>query len=325
MLRATHELFRSLLSLGLAGGLGFGLWIGYQALKPLIAVRQQLQAREAQVLQLTADLENQQRVIQQLDTALRLLKVDRRIAQIAVLDQYRRQQDGQRMTKLLFAEVDNQGQLLDAYKTFEIEGDIVYIDAWVAKFMDEHVEAGVPLRSTSLCLFRRVFGEHQRPREGFLLDAVGARPAAYRGAREMSQLEADIWAHFWEYANDPAKASQVGLRALQGEAPSIRLVQGRAYWIQLRASDGLTIKLAEQPAPALAAAIRHASQSQPSASPSPQSVIPASQPADPSGVQAASFENRPELQARPVVQIPPVTSSQDSAVRPALVLPPPTR
>ena len=80
-----------------------------------------------------------------------------------------------------------------------------------------------------------------------MLDAVGSRPAAYRGGEKISELEQKIWDQFWEFANDPAKAREAGVRAAHGEAPSIKLMPGKRYKILLRASDGLTI-VTEEPA-----------------------------------------------------------------------------
>jgi hypothetical protein len=57
----------------------------------------------------------------------------------------------------------------------------------------------------------------------------------------MSPVERDIWANFWEYANDPAKAKKAGVRAVHGEAPSIRLEPGKRYRVELRSSAGLSI------------------------------------------------------------------------------------
>ncbi|MDH3719492.1 MAG: hypothetical protein OES79_15330, partial [Planctomycetota bacterium] len=229
-LKFMTAIFRALLPPVLLGAVGLAVWFGMETFYPLLALRQQLRDQQRLIAEMTDELEEKSREIQRLETALKLLKVDHRVAQIAVLDQWTKP-DSVMMTKLAFAEVDDAGNLLDGYKTFTIEGDVVYVDSWVAKFMDEHVENGVPLRSTSICLFRRLFGEHQRPHDGFALDAVGSRPAAYSRGSELSSVEREIWENFWQYANDPQRAQQVGLRALQGEAPSIRLVPGKAYWI----------------------------------------------------------------------------------------------
>ncbi len=122
-----------------------------------------------------------------------------------------------------------------------VEGDVVYVDAWVIKYADQLVESGDPLRSTSVCLFRRIFGEYQQPTEGFALDPAGSRPSVYSQGGEISPMERDLWANFWEYANNPAKAKKAGVRAAHGEAPSIRLQVGKRYRVELRASGGLSI------------------------------------------------------------------------------------
>jgi hypothetical protein len=138
-------------------------------------------------------------------------------------------------------ELTSDGNPVGDPKEYTIDGDVIYVDAWVIKYADELVEQGDPLRSTSVCLFRRIFGEHQQPSGGYPLDAKGSRPAVYSQGNEMSALERDIWTNFWQYANDPALAKKSGVRAVHGEAPSTRLEPGKRYRIELRSSGGLTI------------------------------------------------------------------------------------
>lgn len=203
-----------------------------------------------QISTLERDLEAKRREVQQLQTAIRLLKVDHRLARIEVLGQQGSAADGNLTTRFSFVELKPDGQPMEAPRVFTVDGDVIYIDAWVVKFSDELVEAGDPLRATSVCLFRRVFGEAQQPKDGFTLDPVGARPAAYQTGDAMSQFERDLWARFWDYANDSAKAREAGVRAAHGEAPSVKLVPGKRYKVLLRASGGLTIVGEEAPADA---------------------------------------------------------------------------
>ena len=231
-------LVRALVSLAILGLLGTGGWIAYQIYDERAQLDRELREKTAEVARLAK--ENQR-----LDLALRLLKVDHRVAEIEVLDQTQ-QQDRPR-TKFQFVELSKDGGPLGEKKVFTIEGATIYVDAWVIKYSDALVEGGDPLRSTSVCLFRRVFGEYQEPSEGFPLDAAGARPSVYSQGNELSPLERDIWANFWEYANNPAKAKQAGLRAAHGEAPSIRLEPGKRYRIELRASAGLSIVAEDSP------------------------------------------------------------------------------
>ena len=57
----------------------------------------------------------------------------------------------------------------------------------------------------------------------------------------MSAFEERIWSEFWNIANDPRQAEELGIRAAHGEAPSIKVRPGKSYLIHLRASDGLSI------------------------------------------------------------------------------------
>src|SRR5262249_43775856 len=138
-------------------------------------------------------------------------------------------------------ELGKDGGAVGERKVFTVEGDTVYVDAWVIKYADDLVEKNDPLRSTAVCLFRRIFGEFQQPSAGFALDSAGSRPSVYSQGNELSPLERDMWANFWEYANSPSKAQAAGVRAAHGEAPSMRLQPGKRYRVELRSSGGLSI------------------------------------------------------------------------------------
>ena len=63
----------------------------------------------------------------------------------------------------------------------------------------------------------------------------------------MSEFEQKLWTEFWEFANDPVKASEMGIRAAHGEAIAIKVKEGRYYNIELRASGGLSVKPVANP------------------------------------------------------------------------------
>jgi hypothetical protein len=237
---------RAVVSLVLLGLVGTGSWVAYRFYDERLELDRQLRLKNAELSAKTAEIQRLTKENQKLNLALRLLKVDHRVAEIQVLDQ--QPGDPRPTTRFQFVELSKDGTPLDKPKVFSVEGDTVYVDAWVIKYADDLVERGDPLRSTSVCLFRRIFGEYQEPSEGFAIDPSGSRPAVYSQGNEMSPLERDIWANFWQYANDPAKAKQAGLRAVHGEAPSIRLQPGKAYKVELRASAGLSIVPEELPA-----------------------------------------------------------------------------
>jgi cell division protein FtsB len=263
-LESVNTMLRSLVSLAFLALAGAGAWFGYQFVDEKSA-HQQAQAKlaekevelqkltldvhkkAAQISTLQNDLELKIKENQRLAQAMKLLKVDHRIGQITVLSQHGSVKGRDLTTTFDFIEVNDEGQPLEKPRVFTVKGDVVYIDAWVAKFDDKYVEQGDPLRGTSICLFRRVFGESQAPDKGAALDPVGTEPTAYRNGGKPSALEQQIWSRFWDYANSPKLAAEVGARAFQGEAPSMKMVVGKQYRVLLRASGGLTI-IAQEPA-----------------------------------------------------------------------------
>jgi hypothetical protein len=229
VINSISNLLRAVVSLAIVGMLSIAGWLGYRLYdehtNSAATIKQQaatIAEREATIGRQRKEIEAKARRIQQLELANRLLKVDHRIAEMTVLAQWESKPTGQLKT------------------------NIVYIDAWVVKYDDQFIEAGDPLRSTSICLFRRVFGEQQRPIEGYPIDAVGSRPAAYSRGAEMTDFEREIWENFWDYANNPSRAKQAGVSSAGGEAPSIKLKKGNLYKVELRASGGLSIKVEEQ-------------------------------------------------------------------------------
>ncbi len=199
----------------------------------------QLASQVIVIQQLDADLKTSQRLIEQLNLSMSLLKVDQRIAEITVI---RQEQDatGILQTEFTFQEVDTDGRSLDVPRSFQIAGDLLYVDFWVIKFEDKFVEMADLDRASSICLFRRLFGEFQEPHDGFTLDQVGMRPLAY-GSRRPTEFERQLWQEFWTIANNRPRALELGIRAAHGEAVSARLQPGQKYRVQLRASGGLSI------------------------------------------------------------------------------------
>ena len=265
-LSTINSLLRTGLAIVLVGLIGVGGWYGYHVYNEgdlalqakdeqlasfrneLLAKQglldqqtQQLREKDTAITALNVDLREKEERIQKLDTSLRLLKVNHRVGWLTVLEQDIDPATNQLYTLGQFVEVNDQGQPIGAPKDFRINGDVVYIDNWVVKFDDKYVEHAEIDRSTSLVLFRRIFGEDQTPNEGYTIDAVGSRPQAYGSDNQMSDFEKKIWDEFWTIANDEAKAKEMGIRAAHGEAPSMKLQKGKSYKVLLRASDGLSI------------------------------------------------------------------------------------
>ena len=234
----------SLIAVGLVSG---SAWVGYswyteheRALRERDELREQAKRDAEELQRRQQQIEKQQKEISRLETSLRLLKFDQRVAQLEIVDQWQNE-NGEPITRVRFAELDNEGKPLQTPREFNVRGEKVYVEYWVAKFFDEHVENGVDMKNTSICLFRSIFGDKEKPAEGHLLDDAETLTTSYTRGREASPLEHDIWENFWEYANDRRKAAEVGLRAVHGEAVNIKVQKGKTYRVQLRASDGLSI------------------------------------------------------------------------------------
>jgi hypothetical protein len=195
--------------------------------------------RDARIEQLDRDLAASEAEVQALTAAMQLLKVDRRLARIEITS--RDATPAGARTHFRFTELGPDGQPLGEPLELAVEGTRIYFEALVIKFDDSYVEAGDFLRGTSVCLFQRVFGERQSPDEGMLVESPGSLPAAYASEHDPDPFYADLWDHFWAYANNPKAAREKGVRTLHGEAPFIEARPGRRYRIMLRSSGGLSI------------------------------------------------------------------------------------
>lgn len=169
------------------------------------------------------------------------LKTERRVARLFVADQTRDDQ-GSVTTKVEFREFDPNGGVLPV-RTFEVLGDAVYVDALVVRFSDEYVERGDALRGHSLHLFRRIFGEQQRPSDGSPIDPPNQPPAAYQTDSKPSEFQKQLWKRFWQYASDPREAAKAGVRVAQGEAVYQQVRSGQLWDLATRADGGLEFRL----------------------------------------------------------------------------------
>ncbi len=239
-------LLRTLVLLGI---LGLGAWWTIFLRGRLLEHEHELATKTAEIEQLATTVAEREERIQELDleigalqAALELLKVDHRLARVEVLEQTPARGDDPGSTRVRFTELDPEGESLGDPREFSVEGDVLYVEGLVIKFDDSYVEQGDHLRGTSVCLFRRAFGETQKPSEGTKLDTDGLRPLPYAGDDLPDPFYLELWQRFWDYANDPKMAAEKGVRAAHGEAPFIKLRPGKSYRLELRASDGLTIR-----------------------------------------------------------------------------------
>lgn len=264
--RTINSFLRTLIALAVLGGIGAGGYYGYttynakeldiqkkdKALRDqeraLAMTASRLQETEANLASRIAELQAKDEEIaalnaslKKLEMALRYLKIDHRVARFTAVDQTKDDATGEIKTLIEFVELNDEGNPIDTPRQFSIRGDIVYIDGWVVKFEDKYVEQADLERGTSLLLFKKIFGSGQKPDEGLPLDEFGSAPRAYARGGKMSDFERKIWDDFWNIANDPDKAKQLGIRAAHGGAPFMKVEKGKSYRILLRASGDPTI------------------------------------------------------------------------------------
>jgi len=229
---SVARLFWLLLFVAVGAG---GVYLADQmVLAPSRALQRQLAEREAQIRVLTEQN-------QALEAAVRLLRHTERRARLVVLEQAPGP-EGHLRTRVRFTELDPQGDPIGEPREVSLDGDEIYVDALVIKFDDTSVIAGDALKGKALLLFRRIFTDRRRPAEGEVLDREGQMPQSYAAERAPTAFERELWARFWELANDPEEARRRGVRALHGEAVSTRLRKDRIYTITLRSTGELTIQ-----------------------------------------------------------------------------------
>lgn len=230
---SARGLFLGMLVL-VAAGAG-GVYLADQmVLAPGRVLQRQLAEREAEIRALKERNEA-------LEAAVRLLRHTERRARLVVLDQAPGP-EGHLRTRVRFTELDAQGAPVGEPRELTLEGDEVYVDALVIKFEDTFVTAGDALKGKALLLFRRIFTDRRRPAEGEVLDREGQMPQSYAAERAPTAFERELWARFWELANDPEAAQRRGVRALHGEAVSTRLRKDRTYTVTLRSTGELSIQ-----------------------------------------------------------------------------------
>jgi hypothetical protein len=165
---------------------------------------------------------------------------ERRVAKLLVTDQGT--VNGVTHTTLVFDEFARDGHQTLPPKYFTIIGNEAHLDAMVIKFDHDFVKQNDPLRGHSIALFTRIYGNHQSPDSGPVIDAPGHIPAIYQGTDpRVSAFETELWAKFWHLADDPQYRHDMGVRVPNGEGPWWPCAPGKVYTVTLDADGGLNV------------------------------------------------------------------------------------
>ena len=200
----------------------------------------------AEIGRLSTELEDARAQIQQLETAMWLLKLNHRVARFTVLEVGADPDDPDRHRATVeFVELGPEGEPVGEPRVIPIVGKRLYVEGLVIKFEDSYVEGGDLLRGSSVAILQRAWGEDQPASEGTPLDTPRMHPLPGQDDDVGHPFYEDLWERFWDYANDPKAAAEKGVRAMHAEAPSIELRAGRTYRVELRASGGLSIRAEE--------------------------------------------------------------------------------
>lgn len=200
------------------------------------AQKQQLLEKQGQIDSLKQDVIAKQGEIDHLNLALKLMTVEHRVASVTVLDQKRDMLTGRMVTEIEFVETDTDGEPIGEARRMSIPGNRVFLAYLVVEFKDGYVQKGDVFRGTSICFLESIYGNEQKPNDGYTLDKTGTRPLIYGQGRSPLSNEDELWRDFWDIAHDKERAEELGIRTMHGSAPYAQMRKGYRYIIKTRAA-----------------------------------------------------------------------------------------
>ena len=250
--KTINSAVRTALLVAVFGVVGYGGWFGYtnyikpgveakQAIADLEALKVKYQANEEALAAATKDNER-------LATSMKLLKIQRRIANLTVLEKGK-DEEGNPYMEVAFTEVNEQGENVGSTRNYVVKGEKLYVDGWIVSFDDKYVEKADELRSASMYVFKSIYGDHEKPSEGQSLDlesSDGGAPGIYQSS-DKREFEEKIWGDFWKVSNDIDMQRDLGIRASHGLAGYVKPEEGKTYQVHIRASGGMTLNPISEP------------------------------------------------------------------------------
>lgn len=255
--KTINSSVRTLLIIGVCGVVGYFGYFGYenyvkpsqdakQAIAELATLKQDFERQQGVLEKSQKQLEAATELNERLTTSMKLLKVDKRVANIKVLST-EKDTDGNPLMDVSFTEVDADGQEVGVTKNYTIKGTKFYVDGWIVAFEDKYIEQADELRGASLFVFKSIYGDGEVPRDAQRLDDDSqTRPGIYQDDRK-SDFEQKIWSDFWGVSNDPHLQNELGIRASHGQTTYIEAKEGKTYQVEIRASGSMGLKIVNEP------------------------------------------------------------------------------
>lgn len=171
---------------------------------------------------------------ERLQEALGNLTAERQIGYAKVLAQESRP-DGLWTTLRFVQTAPGNPREIVLEREFTVKGDVVHFDALIVKFESELVQGG---KEQALYLWRRVYGEHMSPAEGFPIEEPGVESPRYDAlTRLLRPKERQLfWEEIWSLADDPDRLARYGVQAVYGNAVYTRLQPGLIYLLKISAT-----------------------------------------------------------------------------------------
>jgi hypothetical protein len=80
-----------------------------------------------------------------------------------------------------------------------------------------------------------------KPDDGYVLDRNGVAPLIYATRSAPNDFERELWAKFWDMANNEALAKKAGVKAMHGQAAYGKLLPNVIYNLVMRSTGEIII------------------------------------------------------------------------------------
>lgn len=176
------------------------------------------------------------------------LSADSCVAEVVVTKTELEENTGRILTTIKFLEYSAEGKPLEP-KYFTFSGNIIQFQALVVRFDDKLVRAGNRAKGKSAYIFLKAFALDEKNTQIFPITDSYEIPRGYKIEGLDDAFEGELWKEFWDYALNPERRQNEGIKNAQIEAPGSLFLPGTLYTIRIEHDGGMRIDT--QPIPAI--------------------------------------------------------------------------